>query len=71
MQGLLTASIFDGWVIGLVAGKMGGGSVADGFKHSFALVALAAIMVAFSGTILGHPSKTLEDLAAMDSKSLD
>ncbi len=54
VQGLLTASIFDGWVIGLVAGKMGGGSVADGFKHSFALVALSALMVAFSGVILGH-----------------
>ena len=38
VQGLLTASIFDGWVIGFVAGKMGGGTVADGFKHALALV---------------------------------
>jgi flagellar protein FlaJ len=55
VQFLLTASIFDGWVIGLVAGKMGGGSVADGFKHSLALVAVGALMVAFSGSLLGRP----------------
>ena len=55
VQLLLTASIFDGWVIGLVAGKMGGGSVADGFKHSLALVIVGALMVASSGLILGHP----------------
>lgn len=55
VQSLLTASIFDGWVIGLVAGKMGGGSVADGFKHSLALVAVGGLMVALSGAILGHP----------------
>jgi archaeal flagellar protein FlaJ len=54
VQGLLTASIFDGWVIGFVAGKMGGGTVADGFKHSLALVMVGAMMVAFSGLILGH-----------------
>ncbi len=55
VQGLLTASIFDGWVIGLVAGKMGGGTVADGFKHSLALVVVGVLMVSFSGVILGHP----------------
>ncbi len=55
VQGLLTASIFDGWVIGFVAGKMGGGTVADGFKHALALVIVGASMVAMSGVILGHP----------------
>jgi len=54
VQGLLTASIFDGWVIGFVAGKMGGGTVADGFKHALALVIIGAMMVALSGSILGH-----------------
>ena len=54
IQQLLTASIFDGWVIGLVAGKMGGGTVADGFKHSLALVLVGALMVTFSGSLLGH-----------------
>ncbi len=54
VQGLLTASIFDGWVIGFVAGKMGGGTVADGFKHSLALVVIGGMMVALSGVILGH-----------------
>jgi len=55
VQGLLTASIFDGWVIGFVAGKMGGGTVADGFKHAMALVIIGAMMVALSGVLLGHP----------------
>jgi flagellar protein FlaJ len=54
VQQLLTASIFDGWVIGLVAGKMGGGTVADGFKHSLILVIIGALMVSLSGVILGH-----------------
>ncbi len=55
VQSLLTASIFDGWVIGFVAGKMGGGTVADGFKHSLALVSISAIAVVLIGAILHHP----------------
>ena len=51
----MTASIFDGWVIGFVAGKMGGGSVADGFKHALALVIVGAMMVALAPVILHHP----------------
>lgn len=54
VQSLLTASVFDGWVIGFVAGKMGGGTVADGFKHALALVVISAATIALSGTILGH-----------------
>lgn len=54
VQSLLTASIFDGWVIGFVAGKMGGGTVADGFKHALALVIVGGMMVVLSGPILGH-----------------
>lgn len=37
---LLTAAVFQSWVIGLVAGKMGEGSVARGFIHSLILVML-------------------------------
>ena len=55
VQSLLTASIFDGWVIGFVAGKMGGGSIADGFKHALALVIVGAMMVALAPVILHHP----------------
>ena len=54
VQLLLTASIFDGWVIGLVAGKMGGGTIADGFKHSLVLVVIGAAIVLSSGILLGH-----------------
>jgi flagellar protein FlaJ len=40
---LLTAAVFQSWVIGLVAGKMGEGSVAQGFKHSLILVTLTVV----------------------------
>jgi len=40
---LLTAAVFQSWVIGLVAGKMGEGSVAQGFKHSLILVTLTVL----------------------------
>ena len=46
---LLTASIFQCWVLGLVAGKMGEGSLAEGFKHSVILVALTLIAVVVTG----------------------
>jgi archaeal flagellar protein FlaJ len=55
VQNLLTASIFDGWVIGFVAGKMGGGTVADGFKHALALVMVGGLMVALAPILLHHP----------------
>lgn len=51
-QSLLTASIFDSYVIGIVAGKMGGGGVADGFKHGLALVVISALLVTFSAAFL-------------------
>ncbi|MBI4258850.1 MAG: type II secretion system F family protein [Thaumarchaeota archaeon] len=52
---LLTASIFQGWVIGLVAGKMGEGSVSDGFKHSLALVLISLAMIYMSGSFVKLP----------------
>ena len=42
---LLTASFFQAWVMGIVAGKMGEGSVADGFKHATFLIILSMITV--------------------------
>ena len=45
---LLTTAVFDTFVIGLVAGKMGESNVSDGFKHSclLVLVSIAAVLVA-------------------------
>jgi archaeal flagellar protein FlaJ len=54
VQSLLTASIFDSWIIGIVAGKMGGGTVADGFKHSLALVTISVAIVSLAGLIIPH-----------------
>jgi archaeal flagellar protein FlaJ len=42
---LLTASIFQAWVMGLVAGKMGELNVSDGLKHATLLVAISIITV--------------------------
>ncbi len=46
---LVTAAVFQGWVLGLVAGKMGEGSLAEGFKHSVILVVLTLIAVVVAG----------------------
>jgi len=45
---LLLTAVFDSFVIGMVAGKMGESSVSDGFKHAIALVILsfAAVQIA-------------------------
>ncbi|MDA4121340.1 MAG: type II secretion system F family protein [Thaumarchaeota archaeon] len=45
---LLTTAVFDSFVIGIVAGKMGESGVSDGFKHGISLVvvSLMAIYVA-------------------------
>jgi flagellar protein FlaJ len=54
---LLTVSIFESWVIGIVAGKMGEGSTADGFKHALALVLIALFSVYFAQAV-AHISLT-------------
>ena len=48
IDNLLTTAVFDAFVIGLVAGKMGESGLSDGFKHSIFLViaSLVAIVVA-------------------------
>ena len=52
---LITAAIFESWVVGLVAGKMGEGSVSDGFKHSALLVAISLISVYVVGFFIKLP----------------
>jgi len=49
LDDLLSASVFQGWVLGLVAGKMGEGSLAEGFKHSVVLVVLTLLTVVIAG----------------------
>ncbi|MBI2185029.1 MAG: type II secretion system F family protein [Thaumarchaeota archaeon] len=52
---LLIAAIFEGWVIGMVAGKMGEGSISDGFKHSLALVVISLVLIYFSRSFVRLP----------------
>ena len=52
---LLLAAIFQSWVAGFVAGKMGEGSTADGFKHSLALVALSLVTILIGSLFLPVP----------------
>ena len=42
---LLTTAVFDSFVIGIVAGKMGESGLADGFKHGIALVVISLLAV--------------------------
>lgn len=49
---LLLAAVFDSWVIGLVAGKMGEGSLSDGFKHSAILTAVSLVTIYVSAGLL-------------------
>ncbi len=52
---LLSGSIFQSWVMGLVAGKMGEGSLAGGFKHAGALVIISLATVYIASSVLGVP----------------
>jgi flagellar protein FlaJ len=42
---LIAGSIFQSWIMGFVAGKMGESSMAEGFKHATMLVAISIITV--------------------------
>lgn len=42
---LFTTAVFDSFVIGIVAGKMGESGVTDGFKHAIALVAVSLVAI--------------------------
>jgi archaeal flagellar protein FlaJ len=50
---LLLCSFFQAWVMGFVAGKMGEGSAADGFKHATLLVIISIITVYISSLLIG------------------
>ncbi|MDA4123918.1 MAG: type II secretion system F family protein [Thaumarchaeota archaeon] len=52
IDGLVGASVFQTWVLGLVAGKMGEGSLAEGFKHSVILVLLTLLAVVVVGRFI-------------------
>ncbi|HUH99578.1 MAG TPA: type II secretion system F family protein [Nitrososphaerales archaeon] len=52
---LLAAGIFECWVIGLVAGKMGEGSVAEGFKHALILVILNLVLIFGARLFISFP----------------
>jgi flagellar protein FlaJ len=52
---LVGASIFESWAIGLVAGKMGEGSLSDGFKHGLALVLLNLIAIVIGRLFIPIP----------------
>jgi flagellar protein FlaJ len=42
---LLSGAILEAWIMGFVAGKMGEGSVAAGFKHAGALVIISLVSI--------------------------
>lgn len=46
---LLMGSFFQAWVMGFVAGKMGEGSAADGFKHATFLIIISMVTVLVCG----------------------
>ena len=52
---LLVSALFESWVVGLVAGKMGEGSMADGFKHSTILVLISALTVFIASRFIAIP----------------
>ncbi|MEM3386898.1 MAG: type II secretion system F family protein [Nitrososphaerales archaeon] len=52
---LLTAAVFQSWIIGLVAGKMGESSVAQGFKHSLILVVMTVTAVCLLRAFMPFP----------------
>ncbi len=47
--------MFESWVIGLVAGKMGEGSIAEGFKHALVLVVMNIVALVVVGPFVGFP----------------
>ncbi|MGQ9470032.1 MAG: hypothetical protein ACUVTD_09505, partial [Nitrososphaerales archaeon] len=49
---LLTSAILEAWIMGFVAGKMGEGSIAAGFKHAGALVIISLIAIYSTSVLL-------------------
>lgn len=52
---LLVSALFESWVVGLVAGKMGEGSLSDGFKHSMFLVIISVVTVFVASAFIKIP----------------
>lgn len=52
---MLSGAIFQAWVMGFVAGKMGEGSISAGFKHSSVLAAISAITVFIGARFINVP----------------
>jgi archaeal flagellar protein FlaJ len=52
---LLTTAVFDTFVIGIVAGKMGESGLSDGFKHAIALVVASLIAIYVVGFFISLP----------------
>jgi len=52
---LLTTAVFDSFIIGLVAGKMGESNLSDGFKHGLALVVISVIAVQIAKLFIKIP----------------
>jgi len=52
---LLTTAVFDSFVIGIVAGKMGESGISDGFKHSIFLVIASLIAIFLARFFINIP----------------
>jgi hypothetical protein len=52
---LLTTAVFDAFVIGIVAGKMGESGVPDGFKHGMALVVASLLSIYVARLFISIP----------------
>jgi ABC-type glycerol-3-phosphate transport system permease component len=52
---LLASSIFEGWVMGFVAGKMGESSIAEGFKHSVIMVVISLVSILIARSFIAFP----------------
>ena len=52
---LLTTAVFDSFIIGIVAGKMGESGISDGFKHSIFLVIASLIAIVMARFFINIP----------------
>lgn len=49
---LLTTAVFDSFVIGIVAGKMGESGLSDGFKHAILLVVVSDVAIVLAHSLM-------------------
>jgi archaeal flagellar protein FlaJ len=55
LDGLVAAGMFESWVIGVTAGKMGEGAVSEGFKHGLILVLMNLAAIVLIGPFINFP----------------